>query len=64
MIQGLAEDTIVCVAGVGYVGYPLADVFSWHLRAIGHDLDTDKVAGINAKPGNRAPATTDLQHDS
>lgn len=49
----------VCVVGLGYVGYPLADAFSKHVRTIGYDVDEDKVARINATPKNTIIATTD-----
>jgi len=53
MVQG-PNDTIVCVVGLGYVGYPLADAFSRHVKTIGYDIDEDKIARINAAPGNRS----------
>jgi UDP-N-acetyl-D-galactosamine dehydrogenase len=59
MVQGALQNTTVCVVGLGYVGYPLADAFSRHLRTIGYDLDTKKIARINAEPGNNVLATTD-----
>ncbi|MDK2916229.1 MAG: UDP-N-acetyl-D-glucosamine/UDP-N-acetyl-D-galactosamine dehydrogenase [Euryarchaeota archaeon] len=59
MVQGSAKGITVCVVGLGYVGYPLADAFSRHLTTIGYDLDMEKIAGINAKPGNQVLATTD-----
>jgi UDP-N-acetyl-D-galactosamine dehydrogenase len=59
MVQGSLKDTTVCVVGLGYVGYPLADAFSRHLTTIGYDLDTKKIARINAEPGNKVLATTD-----
>ena len=33
----------VCVVGLGYVGLPLADAFSKHLRVIGFDVDRAKI---------------------
>ncbi len=59
MAQGTLKDTIVCVVGLGYVGYPLADAFSQHLRTIGYDHDAKKIDRINAEPGNKVIATTD-----
>ncbi len=59
MVQGSLNDTSVCVVGLGYVGYPLADAFSRHLRTIGYDLDAKKIDRINAEPGNKVIATTD-----
>lgn len=33
----------VCVVGLGYVGLPLANAFSKHLRVIGFDIDNKKI---------------------
>ncbi len=59
MDNEVLNDTTVCVVGLGYVGYPLADAFSKHVRTIGFDVDEDKVARINATPKNTIIATTD-----
>ena len=37
----------VCVVGLGYVGLPLADIFSKHFRVIGYDIDEKKVSELN-----------------
>jgi len=49
----------VCVVGLGYVGLPLAEAFSEHLRTIGYRRDQKKVDELNAMPGNTIEATTD-----
>jgi UDP-N-acetyl-D-galactosamine dehydrogenase len=49
----------VCVVGLGYVGLPLAEDFSCHIRTIGYRRDQTKVDELNAIPGNRIEATTD-----
>jgi len=49
----------VCVVGLGYVGLPLAEAFSEHLRTIGYRRDQQKVDALNAVPGNNIEATTD-----
>ncbi len=59
MVSEDLKDKTVCVVGLGYVGLPLAEAFSQHLKTIGYDLDTKKIARINAGPGNRVIATTD-----
>ena len=59
MVSEDLKDKTVCVVGLGYVGLPLAEAFSRHLRTIGYDLDTKKIARINAGPGNKVIATTD-----
>ena len=49
----------VCVFGLGYVGLPLAQDFSAHIRTIGYRRDQKKVDELNKTPGNRIEATTD-----
>nr|WP_319375678.1 nucleotide sugar dehydrogenase [uncultured Methanoregula sp.] len=48
----------VCVFGLGYVGLPLAEDFSEHIRTIGYRRDQKKVDELNSKPGNKIEATT------
>ena len=36
------EHKTVCVVGLGYVGLPLAEAFSKHLKVIGYDIDEAK----------------------
>ena len=33
----------VCIVGLGYVGLPLANAFSKHLKTIGFDVDNEKI---------------------
>jgi UDP-N-acetyl-D-galactosamine dehydrogenase len=49
----------VCVVGLGYVGYPLAEAFSMHIRTIGFRRNKKAVEELNRTPGNRIEATTD-----
>ncbi|CAD6490173.1 MAG: hypothetical protein KFBDDELM_00051 [Candidatus Argoarchaeum ethanivorans] len=42
------NDKTVCVAGLGYVGLPLALAFSGHLKTIGFNVDAGK---IGSSPG-------------
>ena len=37
------NDKTVCIAGLGYVGLPLALAFSEHLTTIGFDVDAGKI---------------------
>ncbi len=46
MVSGKFEGKIVCVIGLGYVGQPLAESFSKHLRTIGFDIDQSKINRI------------------
>ncbi|WP_342766182.1 nucleotide sugar dehydrogenase [Methanocalculus sp.] len=49
----------VCVVGLGYVGYPLAEAFSAHIPTIGFDIDEEKIESIQNIPGNTILATSD-----
>ncbi len=49
----------VCVVGLGYVGYPLAEAFSSNLRTLGYDIDPAKLERIRTTPGNRIEVTDD-----
>jgi UDP-N-acetyl-D-galactosamine dehydrogenase len=49
----------VCIIGLGYVGLPLAEDFSRHIRTIGYRRDQKKVDELNKTPGNKIKATTD-----
>ena len=42
------KDKIVCVVGLGYVGLPLAEAFSKHLKTIGFDVDEEKIKNLNS----------------
>ena len=33
----------VCIVGLGYVGLPLAEAFSKHLKVIGYDINEEKI---------------------
>jgi len=46
------RSAVVCVVGVGYVGLPLAEAFSNHLKVIGYDLSEMKVEDLNHKNNN------------
>ena len=41
------RDLIVCIVGLGYVGLPLAEAFSRHIRVMGYDVDEAKIAGLS-----------------
>ncbi|MGB9980299.1 nucleotide sugar dehydrogenase [Methanobacterium sp.] len=40
------KNKIVCVAGLGYVGLPLAESYSKHLKTIGFDIDSNKINNL------------------
>ena len=41
------KDKTVCVVGLGYVGLPLANAFSLHLKTIGYDIDEEKIEKLS-----------------
>ena len=46
------KDKTVSVVGLGYVGLPLANAFSKHLKTIGFDIDDDKIGDLNNNKDN------------
>jgi len=46
------RSAVVCVVGVGYVGLPLAEAFSEHLKVIGYDMNGSKIEELNNKNSN------------
>jgi len=59
MVSEELKDKTVCVVGLGYVGQPLAEAFSSHLRTIGFDIVTEKVNRINGSNGGKLLCTAD-----
>ena len=59
MVPESIRNKTVCVIGLGYVGLPLAEDFSRHIRTIGYRRDQQKVDELNAIEGNKIEATTD-----
>ena len=59
MVSKKLLNKTVCVVGLGYVGLPLAQDFSQHIRTIGYRRDKKKVDELNKTPGNNIEATTD-----
>ena len=41
------KNKIVCIVGLGYVGRPLTEAFSSHLKTIGFDIDEEKVKKLS-----------------
>jgi UDPglucose 6-dehydrogenase/UDP-N-acetyl-D-galactosamine dehydrogenase len=41
------KNKTVCIVGLGYVGLPLAEAFSSHLKTIGFDIDEEKVKRLS-----------------
>ena len=43
------EDKVICIVGLGYVGFPLLVEFSKYFRCIGFDINQKKVQGLIEK---------------
>ena len=43
------DNAIVCIAGLGYVGLPLADAFARNMKVIGFDIDSKKIRDLSRK---------------
>jgi len=41
------KNKTVCIVGLGYVGLPLAEAFSKHLKVIAFDIDEEKVKWLS-----------------
>ncbi len=52
MVSEELMDKTVCVVGLGYVGLPLAEAFSKHLKTIGFEVNQSKVDEINGNNNN------------
>jgi len=55
------KDKVVCVVGLGYVGLPLADAFSKHLKVVGYDVDDKKIRRLDDKKRGRIKFTSNPQ---
>jgi len=56
MVSGTDDNVTVCVIGLGYVGYPLAEAFAQHVNTIGFDIDQNKIDQIR-RSGSKIFAT-------
>ena len=59
MPSGTITTKTVCIVGLGYIGLPLAQDFSGHIRTIGYRRDKKKVDELSKRLGNNIEATTD-----
>jgi len=57
MVQKSVKKPTICVVGLGYVGYPLAEAFARHFPTIGFDIDKGRIASIK-KSRSAISATT------
>ena len=46
------KNKTVCIVGLGYVGLPLAEAFSKHLKVIGYDVDEEKIRNLGNNNNN------------
>ncbi len=58
MVPEPIKTPTICIVGLGYVGYPLAEAFSHHLPTIGFDIDKARVEYVCSQ-GSLIRATTD-----
>jgi len=42
----------VCIVGLGYVGLPLAEAFSKHLKTMGYDINEAKIRTLHNENNN------------
>lgn len=47
MVSKINKENVVCVVGLGYVGLPLAEMFSHHFKVIGFDIDEEKIRRLS-----------------
>ncbi len=47
------KNKTVCIVGLGYVGLPLAEAFSSHLKTIGFDIDEEKTRNLGNNKNNK-----------
>lgn len=59
MVSEELKSKTVCVVGLGYVGQPLAEAFSSHLKTIGFDIVAEKVSRINGSNDGKLLCTSD-----
>lgn len=64
MVQKLFEkldnkNLIVCIVGVGYVGYPLAEAFSKHIQVLGYDISKKRVEELQENSTPQLSFTND-----
>jgi len=62
MVQKKVTDLVVCIVGLGYVGLPLANAFSKHLKTIGYRRNQKAVDQLNKELKGNFYATTDPRH--
>ncbi len=53
------EGVVVCIAGLGYVGLPLAEAFAKSLKVVGFDINSNKIAALNQRSSNPCLVFTD-----
>ena len=56
--ESLKTSKTVCIVGLGYVGYPLAETFSSHIKTMGFDIDEKKIHAL-AKTPTKIHASSD-----
>jgi len=49
VLKTTVNDVVICIVGLGYVGMPLAEAFSKHMRVIGFDINEKKVKTLQTQ---------------
>ena len=47
------KNKTACIVGLGYVGLPLAEAFSKHLKVIGFNIDEEKTRNLGNNKNNK-----------
>lgn len=54
-----AKEAVVCVVGLGYVGWPLAEAFSRSCKVVGFDINGERIRRLSRDNTNRNLILTD-----
>jgi UDP-N-acetyl-D-galactosamine dehydrogenase len=52
-ISSFVDKSTVCVVGLGYVGFPLAEAFAKSLKVVGFDINSERIAQLSGSNHNR-----------
>ncbi len=62
-MKQVSDSTVVCVIGLGYVGFPLAEAFAKSFRVVGFDIDKKKLKRLAETNTNRNLILTSKKED-
>jgi len=55
----MLKEKSVCIVGLGYVGFPLAEAFSNHINTYGYDINESRIQEINKQKNSKLQVGTD-----